>query len=399
MILNIHKQGIGKFVAIFFLLLIPFVCFASDKQIKESDDEGADFAERLPRTIFSGVQGKHHVQGVAVDLKHGFVYYSFTTSLLKTDMFGHTVGSVTGLTGHLGCITINPVNGLVYGSLEYKNDEIGQGIAGESAADRQTAFYVAIFDVEKINTIGMNAETDSVMKTVYLREPVFDYSSSSISEGYVEKHRFGCSGIDGITFAPEYGNKNGKMYLNVAYGIYGDTTRKDNDYQVILAYDIRYWGNYAMTLSQKKPHHNGPIWAAHKYFVYTGNTTYGIQNLAYDSATGNCYAAVYPGEKRDFPNYSLFIIDGRRKARKEKLAGIDEPEKASVLRLLPQGLHDPESGIWGWHYDFGATGLCPLGNGFFYISKDATTADGRHSCTLSLYRWTGIADHPFTLVK
>ena len=83
---------------------------------------------QLPRTIFSGVRGPFHVQGIAVDLKRGYIYFSFTTELLKTDLKGNLIGSVKGLTGHLGCLTMNPEDGRVYGSIEYKNDAIGREI-------------------------------------------------------------------------------------------------------------------------------------------------------------------------------------------------------------------------------------------------------------------------------
>ena len=54
----------------------------------------------------------------------------------------------------------------------------------------------------------------------------------------------GLLGIDGISFGPAFGAPKGsKPYLNVAYGIYGDTTRSDNDYQVILNYDPRPGNN------------------------------------------------------------------------------------------------------------------------------------------------------------
>ena len=43
------------------------------------------FEGYLPKTIFSGLQGKHHVQGIAVDSAEGAVYFSFTTRLIKTD--------------------------------------------------------------------------------------------------------------------------------------------------------------------------------------------------------------------------------------------------------------------------------------------------------------------------
>jgi hypothetical protein len=37
-----------------------------------------------------------HVQGIAVDKKHGYIYYSFTTLLVKTDLAGNVVGTVSG---------------------------------------------------------------------------------------------------------------------------------------------------------------------------------------------------------------------------------------------------------------------------------------------------------------
>ena len=254
---------------------------------------------KLPREVFSGVRGPFHVQGIAVDLKNGYMYFSFTTELLKTDLQGKLIGSVKGMTGHLGCLTVNPEDGRVYGSLEYKNDEIGRGILrqlnkegnGENPSD---AFYVAIFDVDKITRPDMDAETDGVMKAVYLKEVVDDYYGTAVNGGREVKHRLGCSGIDGISFGPAFGAPKGsKPYLNVAYGIYGDTTRSDNDYQVILNYDPETWKQYEQTLTQQAPHRSGPAAPDHKYFVRTGNTSYGIQNLAYDCASGNWYAAVY----------------------------------------------------------------------------------------------------------
>ena len=82
-----------------------------------------------PRTIFSGLHGNHHVQGIAVDKDRGYIYFSFTTKLIKADLQGRLIGSVDGLTGHLGCIAMNPADGRIYGSLEYKNDAIEIGRA------------------------------------------------------------------------------------------------------------------------------------------------------------------------------------------------------------------------------------------------------------------------------
>ena len=38
--------------------------------------------------IFTGVWGKNHIQGIAVDKNRGYIYYSFTTKLVKAKMNG-----------------------------------------------------------------------------------------------------------------------------------------------------------------------------------------------------------------------------------------------------------------------------------------------------------------------
>ncbi len=385
----------------YFLLLCLPLLFAGCKsgQAAFGSEQVADIT-KIPKEIFSGNQDRFHVQGIAVDLQRGYIYFSFTTQLLKTDLQGNLIGSVKGLTGHLGCLTVNPDDGRVYGSLEYKNDAIGKGIDGQQAAERRSAFYIAIFDVDAITRPGMDAEKDKVMTTVFLKEPTDDYYASVVNGGREVEHRFGCSGIDGTTFAPEFGKgKSGKYYLHVAYGIYGDVKRTDNDYQVILAYDTKDWKKYERPLSQNDLHFSGPEKPLHKYFVRTGNTSYGIQNLAYDPASGNCYAAVYAGKKSSYPNYSLFVIDGSEKARKEKLQGFDTDVEGEVLSLLPQGLYDAVSDTWGWNFKWGATGLCPLGNGYFYISHNGVSEDKKQNSTVCLYRWTGNEKQPFVRVE
>ena len=73
----------------------------------------------LPREIDGGKWSEGHVQGIALDRKNGYMYYSFTTVLVKTDLYGKLIGTVSGLTGHLGCISFNAEDGKVYGSIEY----------------------------------------------------------------------------------------------------------------------------------------------------------------------------------------------------------------------------------------------------------------------------------------
>lgn len=380
-------------------LIVPLLLTACPSGRNRAD---APDLSKLPRTILSGEQGPFHVQGIAVDLERGYIYFSFTTKLLKMDLAGNLIGSVDGLTGHLGCLTMNPADGRVYGSLEYKDDAIGKGIRktldGESEGVDQTGFYIAVFDVDRIVRPDMDAERDRVMTAVYVKEAVDDYFAETVNGGRTVAHRFGCSGIDGVTFAPRFGSGEEGDWLYVAYGIYGDTLRTDNDYQVLLAYDTKEWKRYEQPLSQSNLHKSGPAAPDRKYFVRTGNTSYGIQNLAYDPASGNLYAAVYKGKKPHYPNWSLFVIDGSKPARWESLQGFDTPTEGEVLSLVEAG--NPDGGIGGWNFKWGATGLCPLGGGYFYISENARSKETRQqSSTVRLYEWTGDAATPFRAVE
>ena len=100
------------------LLIVPLLLTACPSGANRTKN-GPDL-RNLPREIRSGEQGPFHVQGIAVDLERGYIYFSFTTKLLKMDFEGNLIGSVDGMTGHLGCLTVNPEDGRVYGSLEYK---------------------------------------------------------------------------------------------------------------------------------------------------------------------------------------------------------------------------------------------------------------------------------------
>jgi len=171
------------------LLIVPLLLTACPSGANRTKN-GPDL-RNLPREIRSGEQGPFHVQGIAVDLERGYIYFSFTTKLLKMDFEGNLIGSVDGMTGHLGCLTMNPADGRVYGSLEYKDDAIGKGIrrtldAGQVAPEDEkdrTGFYVAIFDVDRITRPDMDAEKDRVMTTVYIKEAVDDYFATAENGG------------------------------------------------------------------------------------------------------------------------------------------------------------------------------------------------------------------------
>ncbi|AKG45246.1 hypothetical protein SXIM_38620 [Streptomyces xiamenensis] len=339
------------------------------------EDRGRPPLPALPNEINGGAWPTSHLQGVAVDREKGFMYWSFTQMLVKTDLRGDVIGTVEGLTGHLGDLDLNPRDGRVYGSLEYKAEE---------------AFYIAIFDVRKVDRVGMNAERDGVMTAVYLPEVVEDFTADMDGDGHFDgdtgdtaDHRYGCSGIDGVAFGPGFGKRSGqgRDTLKVAYGVYSNTERTDNDHQVILEYDVRDWRRYERPLSQAAPHHSGPSRTDGKFFAYTGNTRYGVQNLEYDPHTGDWFLAVYEGAKAGFPNYSFFVVDGTARPVRGEIKGQPERERGELLKVSDG-------------FDFhGQYGFEALGDGTYYVADSVRVVgpDGvaRQEGFAEKYRWTG----------
>ena len=310
----------------------------------------------LPRsiTVRAGHTGSH-LQGIAYDPVEKQLYLSFTTCLLKCDLTGRILSRVDGIVGHLGCIAWNAKERRVYASLEYKRDAIGRGIfqnLGISGEDVRDGFYMARFDADAMTRPHMDAAKDGVMDAVYLQEVYDDYTAPG--------HRYGCSGIDGCTFAGD-----GRLY--VAYGIYSDVSRRDNDAQVLLQYDVSAWDDYARPLDQNAMHRSGPAAPDGKHLIHTGNTEYGIQNLEYDEDSGAMIAAVYPGKNPQYPNYNLFFIDSK------------------TLELTDFAGHSDHR-FCGSHFPYGTEGLCSLGGGYFYIGRDVK-AGSTHGALVELYRF------------
>ncbi|MFF5563759.1 hypothetical protein ACFY7Z_16920 [Streptomyces sp. NPDC012623] len=345
---------------------------------------------RLPASVDGGSWRSGHLQGMAVDRRAGHLYFSFTNLLVKTDLRGTPLGSVTGFTGHLGDLDFDERDGRVYGSLEYKAAK---------------AFYIAVFDGARINRMDMDAASTGVVSTVHLGEVVKDYTADMDGNGVFDgdtaatpDHRYGCSGIDGVAFGPALDGTGGER-LTVAYGIYANTGREDNDHQVLLQYDVRGWKRYERPLTEQSPHTSGPASPGGKYFAYTGNTTYGVQNLEYDRHTGNWLLAVYKGTKTHFPPYTLFVVDGSKRPVDGVVRGQREPEHGRLLSLLPQGLHDAGSGVNGWEAA-GQYGLVSLDDGRYYVAEAGTVrADGvtRQTGRAVLHRWTGGVPNPFAV--
>lgn len=324
---------------------------------------------RLPEYIHAE-GGSHHVQGIAFDLEKGCMYYSFTTSFVKTDLQGNVLGTVEHIQGHLGAMVFNPSDRKVYASLECKDDVIGRGLSDFAAG--RSMFYIAIIDVDRLDSVGVDSEDNEMFKVVCIREAGKDYHAKVGNRD----HRYGCSGIDGVTIAPKFGSRSGKDYLYVAYGIYGDVDRDDNDCQVLLRYDFKDLEKHASTVRFGDFYDGGPRKPAGKYFICTGNTTWGVQNLAYDAATGNMLMAVYRGAKDAYPNYDLFAVP---------------------IESRPPGHYDDSAVIAkGFRFPYGSTGITPVSGGWFYISRNGRDKEsGKQFCNATLYRWTGDEDNPF----
>jgi hypothetical protein len=249
----------------------------------------------------------------------------------------------------------------VYASLEIKDDAIGKGIADVLGAARHersgSNFYVAEIDVDKVN--GFDIPFDEAVVLHPIDEVRKDYLEAVTIDGQEYEHRYGCSGMDGITIGPGFGKSGkGKRCLYVAYGIYGNVDRTDNDHNVLLCFDLD-------DLSR-------PV---AKYFIHTGNTRYGVQNMAYDKATNKIYLAVYKGSKPQYPNYSMFILDMMQEPFAARLQDVPY-EESDVLQLKVSE---------GSHFEWGSTGLCPLGDGSWYISHQGK-ANGSQYCDATLYK-------------
>lgn len=342
-------------------------------------------AVALPLTQNGGTWDSGHVQGIAVDVKGGYIYYSFTNLLTKYDFNGKLIGTLVGWTGHLGDLDFNAADGKLYGSLEYGKEQ---------------AFYIAVIDVSRLDRVGIEAGKTEIFRTVYLPEVTKDFAADMDGDGKVD-HRYGCSGIDGVGFGPAFGHADGPRYLTVAYGVYGDTERDDNDHQVLLQYDVRGWSNYAKPLNEEEPHHSGPATVNGKYFVRTGNTTWGVQNLSYDDSLQRWFMGVYPGKKPTFPNYLLFAVDARTQPKRGDLVGVPGAdakgwEQAWLLALADDGRRDGATGVRGWNQK-GDVGFQPVGRGLFYLSMNSG-GKGAQTSDLTLMHWTGDANQPFAPV-
>ena len=340
-----------------------------------------------PLSLSGGDWDVKHCQGIAVDKENGYIYYSYTTMLIKCSFEGKIVASVTGIQGHMGDITYNKADGMLY--------------CGHYSTGR-TGFYVYIFNTKKIKKMNMKPTKD-IVRSVYVKEAYEDYLASfkkkKGEETVTLQHKYGCSGIDGVTMGPDFlGKEKKKELLTVAYGIYADSKRGDNNYQVLLQYDVTgWWDKYGQAVSSTS-HRTGPDKCG-KYFVYTGNTTWGTQTMEYFDELNIWILNCYKGIKKNFKPFTLFAVDGDIKPKKEKLKGQPKTDRQYVLSLYTDGAYDKKHNIWGWYSDYGVQGVAYMDDGLFYVTQPYKAWTGTKLAISYLNVWKSVKNGkgPFTL--
>ena len=237
------------------------------------DLDNLTLIDLLPLSLMGGDWDVKHCQGIAVDSERSLVYYSYTSVLVKCDLDGNILGTVSGFTGHLGDIALGG-DGYLYCSY-YPTGRAG--------------FYIVMFDTSRITKTDISWKNTNVARSVFLKAVNDDYRYDVNGNGKFDggnqgaDHRYGCTGIDGLTFGPSFkkGGK-GKKLLTAAYIIPANKQRTDNDYQVLVQYDTEgWWDDYGKATpgQGEKAHRSGPEKGSGKFFLYTGNTNYGVQTM------------------------------------------------------------------------------------------------------------------------
>ena len=332
-----------------------------------------------------GVGTNNHVQGVATNLFGDIFYYSFTDRLVVQKSNGEFVGSVVGIPGHMGDLAYNPEDGRVY--VSYMMITTSDMEHQTEARELKNA-YVLIFDVEKIERMNMSPE--GIVTCVYVGEKIQELANTP-GHDYGTKYddlnlggKYGIvNGIGNLAIGPAFGEDDGKKYvtcvlsqpanaLRSASGVFA-YDREDNDYFVIVQFDISDWKHYEVPYSQLESAY-GPKDFDKIYFYYAGQHDYGVQVITYDAYQNMYILTTYSLKNSSlqgatqFPNYSVYYLDAG-KSDTGNLIGNGEEVGQIVTEKF--GKLDDETGIRGWlvWYD---VGLISLGDGYYYRAENYT---------------------------
>ena len=355
------------------------------------DLDNLTLIDLLPLSLMGGDWDVKHCQGIAVDSAHNHVYYSYTSVLVKCDLDGNIIGTVSGFTGHLGDLALDE-DGYLYASY-YPTGRAG--------------FYIVMFNTKKITKENISWKDTSVARSVYLKTVYDDYRYDVNGNGKFDggnegaDHRFGCTGIDGLCFGPSFRSKGkGAKLLTAAYIVPANAARTDNDYQVLLQYNVDGWWDTfgkATPGEGEKAHRSGPAQEDGKYFVYTGNTYYGVQTMAYFDELNVWILNTYKMVKSSFAPFCIFAVDGDLKPVRKQLKGQKKGVEGDVLTLYQAGDYDKKHDTYGWRTSFGTKGFDYAGSGLFYIVYPYKTWFGTQTAVAYLHVWDSGSDGPFKL--
>ncbi len=347
-------------------------------------------AEDMPNHVYSGEHDVYHVQGITMDRGKGHIYYTFTNTLVKTDLEGNVLGTVKGYPGHMGDCTFNEQDGKLYATLQLST--------GEYDWYGENKYYVAIVDVEKITQVDTPYDTEGLMKVVNMSD-IFGYSQETLSTGFTG--RYGITGLDGCQIGPKFGTSTGMNYLTVAAGVAdtcvgGVNARTDNDYQIIFQYDITtWWDSLAKPLDVDEPP-NQTVKADGEYFLLTGNGSYGIQDVCYDEYTKQWYFITYGITNADFYAYMYcFVVAADAAPVVGEIKGQPTAMQGNILQTVQKGTkHEVKNGVHAgsviYSYDFyeACTGLVGIGDGYFYVAIACDSSITKQYCDVYKYQWT-----------
>ncbi len=201
---------------------------------------------------------RYHVQGFTSG--NGYMYWSFTDTLVKTTMDGIVRRQTEVFGGHLGDCDYH--DGKIYVSYT------GNCLPGHEWGD-WTAFKIYVFDADDLSLIEM-LDLDIC----------YGYKKIACSP---EDTR-GFRGIDGVAIAPD--PKTGEDKMFVACTLCVDEKFSN---QIILQFTLD--GVYET-----------------EHYIPTGNTVFGIQNLDYDAENKEFWFTTYNAEPPHQDRATLYCI-------------------------------------------------------------------------------------------
>ncbi|MBP5231602.1 MAG: hypothetical protein ILO68_07715 [Clostridia bacterium] len=239
-----------------------------------------------------------HMQGFTSDGKREYMYWSFTDSLVKTNMKGTMICQIHVGGGHFGGLDWH--DGKVYVSfMRYPNP-------WTYFTDWQ-AFQIYVYDDKDLR----------LLKIIDLSECV---------EMKKEK-RYGFQGIDGVAFGRVPGSDEMRMIVAVAL-----ETGEEYDHQLFLEVDEE----------------TGKIRTV--YRIPAGNKVFGIQNLDYEEDTGCYWFTTYDASEPFMEKETLYCVGPDMKTVRARYAistpyGFEARGNGEYVLSLQGGVNGNQSGI------------------------------------------------------